>query len=122
MYSYFISRYWRQRKQADRDLEQGRAGPAAAHLTRAAECLGRGVPCSTMDCVASLLCQLVVLVLDTVRLLPLLRRLGGGGESREREGRWQAAETFHRLHQVRRLDTVSASSPPACAGRAEHPW
>ena len=41
-----------------------------------------------------------VFCLDKVGLIPLLRKLTGANQSLDREALWEAAETFHRLHQV----------------------
>merc|ERR1711971_1483292 len=94
------SRYWRPRKQADREIAQGKGAEAGVHLKEAAESLGRRVPQSTLDCWASLLWQLMVLGLDKMGLIPLLRKLTGAKHSIDREALWEAAETYHRLHQV----------------------
>ena len=124
-----FARYWRQRKQGDRDLSAGKARAAADHLARAINCLGRAVPVSLIDSTATVCWQLLVadsisassiscynsppaptglplhglptpqvLGLDKCGLLSLLQRLGR--DSQDREARWEAAETFHRLHQV----------------------
>ena len=81
-------------------MARGRARPAVEHLSTAAACLGRPAPSTRLDCLASLLWQLLVLLLDRLGLLSLLTRLGGK-EARAGEARWEAAETYHRLHQVR---------------------
>jgi len=94
------SRYWRPRKQADREVAQGKSAEARVHLKEAVESLGRRVPQSKLDCLASLLWQLMVFCLDKVGLIPLLRKLTGANQSLDREALWEAAETFHRLHQV----------------------
>merc|ERR1719341_1825021 len=94
------SRYWRPRKQADREVAQGKGAEAGVHLKEAAESLGRRVPQSTLDCLASLLWQLLVFGLDKMGVIPLLRKLTGANHSIDREALWEAAETYHRLHQV----------------------
>merc|ERR1719242_2345200 len=94
------SRYWRPRKQADREVAQGKSAEARVHLKEAVKSLGRRVPQSKLDCLASLLWQLMVFCLDKVGLIPLLRKLTGANQSLDREALWEAAETFHRLHQV----------------------
>lgn len=81
-------------------MARGRAVPAMEHLGAAAVCLGRPAPSTRLDCLASLLWQLLVLLLDRLGLVSLLTRLGGK-EAKEGESRWEAAETYHRLHQVR---------------------
>jgi len=94
------SRYWRPRKQADREMAEGKGTEAGVHLKEAAESLGRRVPQSTLDCLASLLWQLLVFGLDKVGVISLLRKLTGAKHSIDREALWEAAETYHRLHQV----------------------
>jgi len=94
------SRYWRPRKQADREVAQGKGAEAGVHLKEAAESLGRRPPQSTLDCLASLLWQLLVFCLDKMGVIPLLRKLTGSKQSIDREALWESAETYHRLHQV----------------------
>ena len=38
--------------------------------------------------------------LDKMGVIPLLRKLTGSKQSIDREALWEAAETYHRLHQV----------------------
>merc|ERR1719400_1713407 len=94
------SRYWRPRKQTDREVAEGKGAEAGVHLKGAAESLGRRVPQSTLDCLASLLWQLLVFGLDKLGVISLLRKLTGTKHSIDREALWEAAETYHRLHQV----------------------
>ena len=53
--------------------------------------------------------HLQVFCLDKVGLIPLLRKLTGANQSLDREALWEAAETFHRLHQV--LNSITS---PLC--------
>ena len=43
---------------------------------------------------------LQVFSLDKMGVIPLLRKLTGSKQSIDREALWEAAETYHRLHQV----------------------
>ena len=43
---------------------------------------------------------LQVFGLDKVGVISLLRKLTGAKHSIDREALWEAAETYHRLHQV----------------------
>ena len=96
------------------------------YLKEAAESLGRRVPQSTLDCLASLLWQLLVssfkfgvsitqlpflqvFGLDKMGVIPLLRKLTGANHSIDREALWEAAETYHRLHQVANFDAKKAA-------------
>ena len=38
--------------------------------------------------------------LDKMGVIPLLRKMTGSKQSIDREALWEAAETYHRLHQV----------------------
>ena len=81
------------------------------------------MPESKLDCLASLLWQLMVnfniiinilslaqvFCLDKVGLIPLLRKLTRANQSLDREALWEAAETFHRLHQV-----LNSITTPLC--------
>jgi len=94
------SQYWTHRKQADRDLGQGKGKEAAEHLVKAARYLGRPPPESFIDTVSSLFWQLIYIVLDKMKLPKLVRVLMNAERSEGRELCWEAAETYHRLHQV----------------------
>jgi len=94
------SKYWTHRKQADRDLAAGKGKEAAQHLVKAARCLGRPPPESFIDCLSSLFWQLFYIVLDKMKLPKLVRVLMNAEKSEGRELCWEAAETYHRLHQV----------------------
>ena len=67
------SKYWRYRKQAEKDIETGRAAEAKENLTAALLSLGRHPPVSFLDCLTSLFWQLLYLVLDKLRLPKLVR-------------------------------------------------
>eukprot|EP00092_Neocalanus_flemingeri_P001165 GFUD01001241.1.p1 GENE.GFUD01001241.1~~GFUD01001241.1.p1 ORF type:complete len:1098 (+),score=305.94 GFUD01001241.1:251-3544(+) len=94
------SKYWTHRKQADRDLGCGKGKEAAHHLVQAARCLGRPPPVSFIDCMSSLFWQLLYIILDKMKLPKLVRILMNAEKSESRELCWEAAETYHRLHQV----------------------
>ena len=69
------SRYWAHRRQADREVGRGDGGQGGDHLVQAALCLGRPPPTSTLDSLASLLWQIILLLLDTLNLPTLVRRV-----------------------------------------------
>jgi len=94
------ARYWTHRKQAGRDLAQGKRTEARHHLVKAAECLGRPPPNSFMDSLTSLFWQLLYMLMDWLRLPKFVRKIMKVDDSENRELYWEAAETFHRLHQV----------------------
>jgi len=94
------SKYWTHRKQADRDLACGKSKEAAHHLVKAAQCLGRPPPVSFIDCMSSLFWQMLYIILDKMKLPKLVRVLMNAEKSESRELCWEAAETYHRLHQV----------------------
>ena len=52
-------------------------------------------------------------------LIPLLRRLGGAKDQDDREALWEAAETYHRLHQVPQLLLVQQTPPPPLLSQVE---
>ena len=52
-------------------------------------------------------------------LIPLLRRLGGAKDRDDREALWEAAETYHRLHQVPQLLLVEQPPPPPLLSQVE---
>jgi len=94
------AKYWMHRKQADRDLASGKGKEAAHHLVKAAQCLGRPPPVSFIDSMSSLFWQLLYIILDSMKLPKLVRVLMNAEKSEGRELCWEAAETYHRLHQV----------------------
>eukprot|EP00090_Calanus_glacialis_P000417 TRINITY_DN10251_c0_g1_i1.p1 TRINITY_DN10251_c0_g1~~TRINITY_DN10251_c0_g1_i1.p1 ORF type:complete len:1045 (-),score=302.19 TRINITY_DN10251_c0_g1_i1:87-3221(-) len=94
------AKYWTHRKQADRDLASGKRKEAAHHLVKAAECLGRPPPVSFIDSMSSLFWQLLYIILDSLKLPKLVRILMNAEKNESRELYWEAAETYHRLHQV----------------------
>jgi len=53
-----------------------------------------------------------VFCLEKMGVIPLLRRLGGAKDQDDREALWEAAETYHRLHQVPQLLLVEQTPPP----------
>ena len=67
------SQYWRYRKQAERDIETGRASQARQNLRAALVALGRPPPVTWLDCLSSLFWQLLYLVLDKLKLPQLVR-------------------------------------------------
>ena len=67
------SKYWRYRKQAERDIETGRASQAKENLRAALVSLGRPPPLTFLDCLSSLFWQLLYLVLDKLKLPQLVR-------------------------------------------------
>ena len=69
------SKYWRYKKQAEKDIETGRVTEARQNLTAALLALGRPPPVSFLDCVSSLSWQLLHLLLDKVKLPALVRTL-----------------------------------------------
>ena len=69
------SKYWRFRKQAERDIETGRASQASQNLRAALEALGRPPPLTFLDCLSSLFWQLLYLVLDKLKLPKLVRTM-----------------------------------------------
>ena len=69
------SQYWRYRKQAEKDIETGRASQARQNLRAALVALGRPPPLTWLDCLSSLFWQLLVTVLDKLKLPKLVRSL-----------------------------------------------
>ena len=63
-----------------------------------------------------------VFCLDKVGLIPLLRKLTGANQSLDREALWEAAETFHRLHQVLNSIKSPLCPPSPCSGGAVRTW
>ena len=49
----------------------------------------------------------------------MLRRLGGAKDRDDREALWEAAETYHRLHQVPQLLLVQQPPPPPLLSQVE---
>ena len=47
--------------------------------------------------------------LDKMGVIPLLRKLTGANLSIDREALWEAAETYHRLHQVANFNQKKAA-------------
>ena len=110
------SKYWRFRKQAEKDIETGRASQAKENLRAALVALGRPPPLTFLDCLSSLFWQLLYLVLDKLKLPKLVRSLMQADKKYKslivsplpsldvyrvnQEVVWEAAETFHRLHSV----------------------
>merc|ERR1719312_2242942 len=94
------AQYWTHRRQAEREVGRGDGAEGGRHLVQAALCLGRPPPNTTLDSLASLLWQMILLLLDTFNLPTLLRRAMKAEKSVSRELSWEAAETYHRLHQV----------------------
>ena len=103
------SKYWRYRKQAEKDIETGRASQAQENLRAALVALGRPPPLTWLDCLSSLSWQLLLLLLDKLKLPQLVRSLMQADCRLQREVVWEAAETFHRLHSVQ-----LCSSGPQC--------
>ena len=60
-----------------------------------------------------------VFCLEKTGLIPLLRRLGGAKDRDDREALWEAAETYHRLHQVPQLLLVQQPPPPPLLSQVE---
>ena len=60
-----------------------------------------------------------VFCLEKMGLIPLLRRLGGAKDRDDREALWEAAETYHRLHQVPQLLLVQQTPPPPLLSQVE---
>ena len=60
-----------------------------------------------------------VFCLEKMGLIPLLRRLGGAKDQDDREALWEAAETYHRLHQVLQLLLVQQPPPPPLLSQVE---
>ena len=69
------SQYWRYRKQAEKDIETGRASQASQNLRAALVALGRPPPLTWLDCLSSLFWQLLLTVLDKLKLPKLVRSL-----------------------------------------------
>ena len=69
------AQYWTHRRQADREVGRGDGAEGGRHLVQAALCLGRPPPNTTLDSLASLLWQMILLLLDTFNLPTLLRRV-----------------------------------------------
>ena len=123
------SKYWRYRKQAERDIETGQASQAGENLKAALVSLGRPPPLTFLDCLSSLFWQLLYLVLDKLKLPKLVRSMMQADRKYNspvlslsfsldvrrlnREVVWEAAETFHRLHCVQ---LCSPGSPGSQSG------
>ena len=60
-----------------------------------------------------------VFCLEKMGLIPLLRRLGGAKDRDDREALWEAAETYHRLHQVPQVLLVEQIPPPPLLSQVE---
>ena len=60
-----------------------------------------------------------VFCLEKMGLIPLLRRLGGAKDRDDREALWEAAETYHRLHQVPQLLLFQQTPPPPLLSQVE---
>ena len=69
------AKYWRYRKQAERDIDSGRAADAKDNLQAALLSLGRPPPVSRLDCLSSLFWQLLHLAMDKLKLPALVRTL-----------------------------------------------
>ena len=63
-----------------------------------------------------------VFCLDKVGLIPLLRKLTRANQSLDREALWEAAETFHRLHQVLNSIKSPLCPPSPCSGGVVRTW
>lgn len=116
------SLYWRQRKQADCDMNNGNFIKAAGHYRQALSALGRSVPLSKLDVLASVGWNLQRQVLHRLGLTRWLSgRVGAVFLSREqrRVGREFLAETalcYHQLHQLH------LSQQDVLSGGDSHSW
>jgi len=110
--------YWRQRKQADYDMNNKNYVTAASHYRQALCALGRTVPASKIDVVA---CVAWNMLRQLFHRLGLMRWLGGrvgkcflSRDERRvaREFLAEAALSFHKLHQLHlsQQDVVDANS------------
>lgn len=68
-----MTQYWRYRRQAETDMDEGNNIEAVKHLNKAASSLGRPPAESFSDSVSSLFWQLFYLLLDKLRLPQMVR-------------------------------------------------
>ena len=115
------SLYWRQRKQADCDINQGQFVAAAGHYRQALAALGRPVSTSRIDVVASVGWNMLRQMLHRLGLTRWLSgRVGKLFLSRDerrvgREFLAEAALCYHKLHQLH----LSQQDPTSCNS---HHW
>lgn len=95
-----LSSYWTYRKQAESDIQAGKDKEAAKHLTMAAMALGRPPPKSWLDALASLVWQIAHIVMDALGVPGIVKRIMANKTGANSDLHWEAAETYHRLHQV----------------------
>ena len=117
--------HWRHRRQAEQELQAGRAGRAWEQLEAAARCLGRPPPSPGVECLSStawqvssqqnatgvlrLYSQVVHWLLDRFSLPRLARAVAGGAAGRDETT--QAAATFLALHSLSLASSGCNTSP-----------
>ncbi|XP_022239625.1 sterol regulatory element-binding protein 1-like [Limulus polyphemus] len=105
--------FWRHRKQADFDLAKGDFASASSQLRCSLQALGRSLPTSKLDTLASITWQLLRQFLHRLWIGQMMSKKAGGLKTDQKvrgECFRNAAHVYHKLNQMHLLDHTGIKS------------
>ncbi|XP_076334195.1 sterol regulatory element-binding protein 1-like [Tachypleus tridentatus] len=104
--------FWRHRKQADFDLAKGDFASASSQLRYSLQALGRSLPTSKLDTIASIIWQLLRQFLHRLWIGKMMSKKAGGLKTDQKvrgECFRDAAHVYHKLNQMHLLGHTGES-------------